>query len=565
MMDEGMGPPSARARRSLRSGMLRRLSLLAASMLAFPSPAQPVDSPSAIPDLPLTPMSEPRPLDVSGDIFYHIMPIAWRHAPTAASTPDSLQNRHRFGTFRGIVDGIPYLKSLGVTGIWLNPIFPSPAYHGYQHDAADRINPWFGDEREFKAMVDACHAAGIKVFLDLVAYGINRDSIYFRNSYDNGASGYGPMLAYIDSGNTKFVGYDFRTWTGDTVKFINWDLRRSSARRLVFEWSKKWLDPRVAGIDGYRLDHVWLRYEVGPDGLGYHIDTFWREWRNEVESVRPDVFTFAEQRDWSSFGTELLRTSDGRRVHDAAFTKPFEFAAREALREQDATKIRLSMAATLTACPPGFTFMGILGDHDVDRLASDIGADTHPGRAKAAAAVLMLQPFPPVLYYGDELGMLGRGGKYDSDANDIPRREPMKWGAVAADSPMMSRYHELHQPVYEARMSRDRDGRSVEEQDKDPSSLLNAYRTLAKVRRQFPALTRGDYVPLKTDAKAVWCFVKRAKPGAGADVLVVINLGDADVKAAVSMDGAGEPPAGLPASVSLEPFGWRVMSLQAGS
>jgi hypothetical protein len=63
----------------------------------------------------------------------------------------------------------------------------------------------------------------------------------------------------------------------------------------------------------------------------------------------------------------------------------------------------------------------------------------------------------------------------------------------------------------------------------------------------------------------VWCFVKRAKPGAGADVLVAINLGDADVKAAVSMDGAGEPPAGLPASVSLEPFGWRVMSLQAGS
>jgi hypothetical protein len=82
--------------------------------------------------------------------------------------------------------------------------------------------------------------------------------------------------------------------------------------------------------------------------------------------------------------------------------------------------------------------MGIIGDHDVDRLASEIGADKTAGRARAAAAVLMLQPFPPVIYYGDELGMLGRAGSYDSDANDIPRREPFKWGPVAADSPSLA-------------------------------------------------------------------------------------------------------------------------------
>jgi glycosidase len=513
--------------------------------------------------LPVTPMDEPRPVDVSGDIFYHIMPIAWRHAPAAGAAADSVQNQYRFGTFRGIVEGIPYLKSLGVTGIWLNPIFPSPAYHGYQHDAADSINPWFGDEREFKAMVDACHAQGIKVYLDLVAYGISQKSVYFRNSVNSAASGYAAMLAYTDAGNTKYTGYTFKTWNGDEVGFINWDLRRTTARRLVFEWSKMWLRADVAGIDGYRLDHVWKTYENGADGLGYHIDTFWKEWRAEVESVKPDVFTFVEQQDWTSFGAELLRSSDGTRVHDAAFTKPFEFAAREALREQDATKLYLSMAATRTACPDGFTFLGIIGDHDVDRLASDIGADQQPGRAQAAAAVLMLQPFPPVIYYGDELGMLGRAGSYNSDANDIPRREPMKWNAVASESKVMSNYYALHEKAYAARMSQDNDGKSVEEQEKDPKSLLQHYRALAAVRKQFAAIRKGAYVPLSTDAKSVWCFAMNLDKGE--DVVVAINLGDKAVECAVSPPGPQVSLRGVPDSIAIEPFGWKVIPLRADS
>jgi alpha-amylase len=529
--------------------------MLAAMMLGGVIPP-PVSSSSRLPELTTPPMDEPRPLDVSGDIFYHIMPIAWRHAPAAGSAPDSVQNRYRFGTFRGIREGLPYLKTLGVSAIWLNPIFPSRAYHGYQHDAADRLNPWFGDETEFKALVDACHAAGIKIFIDLVAYGISADSIYVKGSLDNAASGYATMLAYINESNTKFVGYDFPTWSGETIGFVNWDLRRTSARRLVYEWSKKWLAADVAGIDGYRLDHVWKRYELGTDGLGYHIDTFWKEWREEVESVKPDVFTFAEQRDWTSFGAELLRTSEGRRVHDAVFTKPFEFAARDALREEKAEKIILSMAATLTACPEGYTFLGILGDHDVDRLASSIDADRHPGRERAAAAVLMLQPFPPIMYYGDELGMLGKAGNYKSDANDIPRREPMKWGPVATDSPITSRYYELHEASYRDRMSRDRDGRSVEEQDRAPESLLNLYRTLAGTRRKFPALSRGAYVPLVSGHPSVWCFAKHSAKG---DVLVAINLGSKPAEVKPAQEGAATVR--LPATVSLDAYGWKVLPL----
>ncbi len=527
---------------------------------SYTSPKRVPKAPAAVMQNERIDMNDPRPADVSGDIFYHIMPIAWRHAAAAGSDPASQQNQYRFGTFRGIREGIPYLKSLGVTAIWINPIFPSPAYHGYQHDRADRINPWFGSEAEFKELVDACHASDMKVFLDLVAYGISQKSEYFTSSHNNPASGFGTMLAYTDEANKEFVGYEFKTWNGDTVGFVNWDLRRASARRAVCEWSKKWLGP-AAGIDGYRLDHVWQTYENGPEGLGYHIDTFWKQWREEVESAKPDVFTFVEQHEWKSFGAELLRTKDGHRVHDAAFTKPFEFAAREAIREEEARKIYLSMAATITACPDGYTFMGIIGDHDVDRLASDIGADEHPGRAKAAAAVLMLQPFPPIIYYGDELGMLGKGGSFNSDANDIPRREPMRWTAESATSPVTSNYFALHEGAFSHRYSKDHDGRSVEEQDLAANSLLNTYRALASTRASHPAIARGHYVPLETDAKSVWCFVKQG--GKGVDsVLVAINLGAAPVHAALSPPGPQHPVHGLPTTVEVEAYGWKVIPLK---
>ena len=80
--------------------------------------------------------------DIRDEVFYHIMPIAWR---------DGNNDPQRFGDFQGMTDSLPYLSSLGVTAIWMNPIFISPAYHGYQHGPADTVNPRFGTEADFLA------------------------------------------------------------------------------------------------------------------------------------------------------------------------------------------------------------------------------------------------------------------------------------------------------------------------------------------------------------------------------------------------------------------------------
>jgi alpha-amylase len=460
--------------------------------------------------LAATALSVAQPSPVADDIFYHFMPIAWR---------DSDNDTYHFGDFGGMIASLDYLEDLGVTAVWMNPIFPSPAYHGYQHGPADALNDRFGTEAEFLDFVQQAHARGIKVYVDIVVYGISHDSPWFQDAYANPASPYDDWLAFENGANTEYLGSVYPTWNGDTVGFIHWDLRNSATTALVTGWSQKWLDPNndgdpSDGIDGYRLDHVWQTYPNGPDGWGYNID-WWEDWKAALQTVNPDVVTFAEQAQWSTTGVQLLS------AHDAAFTKPFEFAARDALANEYAAPLYSSMDATIAAlsdAPAGRTFLGIIGDHDVDRITSVIGGDLE--KARAAAAVLLTQPFPPIIYFGDELGMLGFRADYDSDANDIPVREPFKWNAVAG-SPMTN-YWVLNSPAYSNRYSLNNDGRSVEEQAGVPGSLLEAYRALIAARHANVALRRGNYVPVTASDPGTWAFLRYAENEQ--TVLVAINL-----------------------------------------
>lgn len=507
------------------------------------SHAQPGAPPPPIPSPDSFMQSESR-FDPADEVFYHIMPITWRYGawkhPVTLMASGFPPMDYRFGNFQGLIDGLPYLQQLGITAVWLNPIFPSPAYHGYQHAEADKVNPWFGDEEEFLQFIAVARRHGIKVYLDIVCYGISQNTPYFQQSRANTGNPLGSMLAYHDKQRGRYTGYSFKTWNGETVGFVNWDLRNQAARDLVISWSKKWLDPNgdgdvSDGVAGYRLDHVWSKYPnapAGTDGWGYNLD-FWREWRTALENVNPAVFTFAEQARWETNGIDLLP------VHDAAFTKQIEFAARESLLKEDASALCKAFDSAFDDLrhAPNRTLLGILGDHDVDRLSSAIEAnvETHRAREKAAAAILLLGPFTPVIYAGDEIGMLGKEGKFESDANDIPRREPFKWNAVAPAALLpggggpgvdprinpMTNYFALHKPAYDNRYSRDNDTRSVEEQQGKPGSLLETYRQLIRLRRESKPLRRGNYVPLRVSNPGIFAFTRT---DAEETVFVIINL-----------------------------------------
>jgi glycosidase len=473
------------------------------------------------------------------EVIYQIMPIAWRDSNL--DTTGSVQTR--FGDFGGLAatESLDYLQYLGVTMVYLQPIFPSPAYHGYQHGPADQLNPRFGTEPEFLAFVNAAHARGIKVILDFVAYGISHTSPFYASAYANPSSMYDRWLAFTNTANTSYVGSLYPTWNASSVGFIHWDLTNPGAVNTVTAWAAHWLDPNgdgnvADGVDGFRLDHAWAS---GGEGWGATIG-FWETWCSALRRVRPDVFIFCEPSDWGNYGNDLLTPN----AFDAVITKPWQFAARTAVINRAASGLYSAMASTVAAVPNGKTIVAQTSDHDANRLASDFASNT--ARQKVAAAVLFTQPFPPNIYYGDEIGMKGTKAGGITDANDIPMREPFKWKAVAGAP--MSNYAAITTGSIPPSYAANNDGRSVEEQKGVAGSILETYRALIAVRKASPALRRGAYLPVAASTGSVYAFV-RSDPAE--TVLVAINLNSSTANVTLDLSAFGVPTSGT-VPVSLE-------------
>ncbi len=498
------------------------LVLCVAALLAVPATAAPLNG-----------------REITEDIFYQFMPIAWR---------DSDNDSQRFGDFNGMTASLDYLQNLGVTAVWMTPIFPSAAYHGYQHGPGDQVNSRFGTEAQFLAFVQAAHTRGIKVFIDFVAYGISQNSTWYSNAFNNPASPYDQWLAFTNAANTTYFGSVYNTWSGASVGFIHWNLDNPNPVQLNCDWARKWLDPNndgnpSDGIDGFRADHV---YSTSPEGWGANIE-FWKTWNNAIHTTNPDAFTFAEQADWGTTGVDLMP------AFDSTFTKPWEFAVRDALSSETSTSLYSQTANTLAQQPPGRHFLGTIGDHDVDRLTSVIGGSLI--KAKVAAAIELTGPFPPIIYYGDEIGMRGTKGNFGSDANDIPMREPFKWNKVAG--PPMSNYWILNSQAYNARFALDNDGRSVEEQNGVAGSLLEAYKQLITLRKNHVALRRGAYLPVANSTSRVWSFI-RQQPGEET-LLVSIRVRNTGAASTVNLSnfnipGGSTTPLDLVTNTTLPPI-----------
>ncbi len=470
--------------------------------------------------------------------MYQIMPIAWRDSNN--DTVGSVTTR--FGDFGGLAStaSLDYLQYLGVTMIYLQPIFPSAAYHGYQHGPADSLNSRFGTELEFLAFVNAAHARGMKVILDFVAYGISQNSLWFQSAFGNPASVYGSWLAFTNAGKTEYVGSQYNTWNGSQVGFIHWNLDNAAVVDLVTNWAKKWLDPNgdgntSDGVDGFRLDHAWAS---GGEGWGANI-SFWEKWCSSLRALKPEVFLFCEASDWGNYGTDLLTPN----AFDAVITKPLEFSIRNAVTARNASGLSSTIATTVAAIPIGKLAVAESNDHDSDRLASVFSSNN--ARQKVAAAVLLTLPFPPNIYYGDEIGMKGSKASVGSDANDIPMREPFKWNAVAGAP--MSNYPALAISPQPPTSSANNDGRSVPEQKGVSGSILETYRSLIAVRKASVALRRGSYTAVSCSDSAVLAFVRH---DASETVIVAISLASSSVNATLNLSGFTLPTGGaIPTSL----------------
>ncbi|WP_322798329.1 alpha-amylase family glycosyl hydrolase [Thermoflexus sp.] len=443
------------------------------------------------------------------------------------------------GDLRGIIARLDYLQSLGVTAIWLTPIHPSPSDHGYDVMDYFHVRPEYGTVEDVRALAEAAHARGMRVLLDFVSSHLSNQHPYFRDAFGNPASRYSDWFIWQNEAHTRYLSFDgvlamprFNHYNPEVVAYLT-------------QVARFWLSQ---GIDGFRVDNA-----------TFPPKAFFVALRREVKAVNPDALLLGEF--WVRSVSRLAPAFPDQ--FDALFDFPlYHIMLGDPNRNGDGVLSGQSDPVLLSTLfreeaqlfPPQSLAVRFLSNHDTNRLATELNRD--PARLRLAAAFLTALPGPIMIYYGEEIGMLGQKG--GPPAWDNYRREPMDWYA-SGEGPGQTTW--FRPPD---RWNRPGDGISVEEEEQDPSSLLNTYRRLLRLRAETPALREGDFTVLELTASApgAWGFVRRA---AGQTVVALFNFSDQPLSVTLSafpftasapqdlLNGRAFPPtqAGQPYAISM--------------
>ena len=333
-----------------------------------------------------------------------------------------LNNDFFGGNLAGIQSKLPYLKSLGVTVVYLNPIFEAASNHRYDTSDYMNIDPFLGTEKEFKQLIQEAENLGIRIILDGVFNHTGDDSVYF-NKYGN----YPSLGAYQSKDSPYYTWYCFQdypnrydSWWGiDILPQVN----ESSPeyQNFIFEEGgvlKKWLQ---FGIGGYRLDVA--------DELP---DFFLKKLRKSVKDSNKNAIIIGEV--WEDASTKIAYSQRREYLHgkelDSVMNYPWKEAIISYMYTGNASNLLSSIRAILNHYPKQTVdcLMNILGTHDTSRILTVLGGIncnskdemasekaylTAENRQKAieklkmAAVLQFTLPGVPCIYYGDENGMEG--------------------------------------------------------------------------------------------------------------------------------------------------------------
>jgi glycosidase len=424
-------------------------------------------------------------------------------------------NGDRIGDFLGIEQRLAYLQNLGVTSLLLTPIIPSKFYHNYFASQFDGVDPSFGDLASFQHLVRAVHSRGMKIYLDQEIQYVSSEHPWWQ-TVGNPQSPFAQYLLFNGPDNTNpETGFSFKTFDGQPANLAIVNLKLPAVRRYFEGVFAAWLDPDhngnfSAGVDGFRIDHMMddLDYKGRLTNL---LADFWAPLLAHARAVNPRMLSIAEQADWQQFGDDLQRRGGIDLV--------YAFPLRAALVSLDRDAVAAAIEATVRKTAQGKGQLIFLENHDTIRFASEVQGDVQKERLGAALNVLLKGS--PLLYYGQELGMLGRQMKdTGTDGNDIPVREAFRWNRTV-DAPGAALWYRGTGIWWDQHFARDDDGISVEEQQGRPDSLLAYYRKLIALRRSHPELQHGDESLIRTSAASV--LIVDRKLGS-AETLVVYNF-----------------------------------------
>ena len=298
------------------------------------------------------------------------------------------------GDLKGILGKLPYLQDLGVTGIYLTPLFLSPSNHKYDTVDYFRVDPMFGSEEDLKLLVSEAHARGMKVILDAVFNHCSSLCEQFSDVLKKGKSS-----AYYDWFIIRGEFPDVRERNyecfADCSYMPKWNTNNPQVQDFLLEVTKRW--QQSCGIDGWRLD---VADEVSHE--------FWRRFRKEVKGMNADAIIIGES--WHN-ANPWLRGDEFDGIMNYSFTKACIDYFASGTRTAQGFCDRMSEILMRNTDQVNEMMLNLLDSHDTERFLTLVGEDRQ--KMKCALAVLFFFPGMPCLCYGTEIGM--RGG-YEPDS-----------------------------------------------------------------------------------------------------------------------------------------------------
>lgn len=409
---------------------------------------------------------------VKDAVFYQIFPDRFAKS-TLVEKPHNLEawdtppTTHGFkgGDLLGVQEHLDYLQDLGITAIYFTPIFQSTANHRYHTYDYFQVDPVLGGNAAFKALLAAAHARGIRIVLDGVFNHASRGFYQFNHTLENGRQS--PYLDWF-----TFKGFPVRAYDGRPNYEAWWNLpdlpkfnhSNPQVREFIYRVADYWVRE---GIDGWRLD---VPGEIDDDA-------FWREFRRRVKAANPEAYIVGEI--WQRANRWLMGDQFDA-VMNYQFTRAcVSFCVESGKLAEDLThgqsygEVRpidaeafahmLDEAFGWYPAEISYAQMNLLGSHDTARFLSIAQGDI--SALKLALFVMLTYPGAPCIYYGDEIGMLGR--------KDPDSRRSMIWD--------------------DTRWNRD---------------LFQTVKNYIALRKKYPSLRRGQFASIYGKGKA-YAFLRR--------------------------------------------------------
>jgi len=400
------------------------------------------------------------------------------------------------GDFNGIIEKLDYLEELGIKGLWLMPINPSPSYHGYHVTDYYDVNPDYGTMDDFKRLLDEAHKHDIKIIIDFVLNHTSTQHPWFQSALTPG-SPYHDWYIWSDTDPGTRGPWNQQVWyraangqyfysVFSDTKIADLNYNNPAVREELKKVTSFWLQD--VGIDGFRLDAVRYVVEEGnqlADSKSNHA--FLEEWGQYYRSINPQAFSVGEA--WTD-NANVKKYTDTNLELDAAFNFDLSAAFGKLTTGSTAT-FRFVLQTTIRDFPDQDS-ANFLTNHDMPRVMNVVGVDKEQ-RAKLAAGILLTTPGIPFIYYGEEIGMSGT-------KPDELIRTPMQWddteGAGFTDGKPWEPINSDFTTV------------NVAAQTGDDSSMLEHYRKLIQLRNEHSALRIGNTHVAESNSNKILSFLR---------------------------------------------------------